>query len=80
MVPPIVSEEEEEEDMTTNLRARFKERQHKHLSESIVVNPAPSKRAYPEFVCLKPVLALVPVLTPSTTAISIIPKLGERLF
>ena len=48
VVAPIVCEYEKDEDMATNLRVGFRERQHKHLSESIVVNPAPLKRACPK--------------------------------
>lgn len=57
--------------MTINLRARFKERQRKRLSESIMVNYSPSKRPYSESLCPKPVLVVVPVLAPSTAAIGI---------
>lgn len=34
--------------MTSNLRVKFCERQCKHLSKSIVINPSPSKKTYPE--------------------------------
>lgn len=65
--------------MTINLRARFKERQRKRLSESIMVNHSPSKRPCSESLCPKPVLVVVLVLAPSTAAIGINLELDERL-
>lgn len=79
VVPPIACEEKEEEDMATNLRVGFKERQHKCLSESIMVNPTPFKRTCPEPIYLEPVSALTLVLVPSTTAVGIISGPNERL-
>lgn len=64
--------------MTINLRARFKERQRKRLSESIMVNHSPSKRPCSESLCPKPVLVVVLVLAPSTAAIGINLELDER--
>lgn len=43
VVPRIIYEPKGEKDMTVNLRARFKERQHKRLSESIIVATPPAK-------------------------------------
>ncbi|KAJ9707354.1 hypothetical protein PVL29_002381 [Vitis rotundifolia] len=34
--------------MASNLRVKFCKRQCKHLSKSIVINPSPSKKTYPE--------------------------------
>ena len=47
LVPPIICEEEEENDMASNLRVEFCERQCKRLSESITINPTPSKKSLP---------------------------------
>ena len=44
----ICEEEKEENDMASNLRVRFRERQCKHLSESIAANPSHLKKACPE--------------------------------
>ena len=60
--------------MASNLRARFRERQRKRLSESIVVNPTPSKRA-----CLEPAPTLMPVSVPPATARAVAPDLDEKL-
>ena len=79
VVAPIVCEYEEKVDMATNLRAGFQERQHKHLSESIVVNLAPSKRAYPKPIYQELVSAPTPMPMSSTTAAYTIPELDERL-
>ena len=47
-VPSIIREkEEEEEKMASDLRVGFYERQHKRLSESIAINPFPSKKSLP---------------------------------
>lgn len=48
MVPRIINEPKEENDMAMNLRASFKERQHKRLSESIVVATPLAKRPCPD--------------------------------
>ena len=79
MVPLIVREKEEEGDMATNLRAGFWERHYKCLSKSIVVNPTPSKRAYPEPVCSEPISTLALVSSSSTIVVEITPKLDEKL-
>ena len=76
---PIVCEYEEKVDMATNLRAGFQERQHKHMSESIVVNLAPSKRAYPKPIYQELVSAPTPMPMSSTTTAYTIPELDERL-
>lgn len=50
-VPFIVlelDEEEKEEEMALNLRADFKERQHKRLSESLLAVFPPTKKSSPE--------------------------------
>ena len=60
--------------MTSNLRARFRERQHKHLSKSIVVNPTPSKKA-----CSKPALTPALVSLPPITATVFTSELDEKL-
>lgn len=65
--------------MTINLRARFKDRQRKRLSESIMVNHSPSKRPCSESLCPKLVLVIVPVLAPLIATIGINLKLDERL-
>lgn len=48
VVPCIIYEPKGENDMAANLRTRFKERQHKHLSESIIVATPPAKRPCPK--------------------------------
>ena len=68
MVPPINYKEEGEEDMVANLRAGFKERQRKSLSESITVISFPSKRPYPKILYPELVLAIALELVPSTVA------------
>lgn len=60
--------------MASNLRAEFRERQHKRLSKSIDVNPTPSKKACPE-----PASAPMPVSVPPTTAPTVTPKLDEKI-
>lgn len=79
VVPPIACEKEEEKDMVANFRANFKERQHKFLSESIMENPAPSKRPCMEPICLEPVSTLASMSAPSTTIVGIISELDERV-
>ena len=44
MVPRIIHEPDGEEDMATNLKTGFKERQRKHLSESIAVATPSAKK------------------------------------
>ncbi|KAJ9707330.1 hypothetical protein PVL29_002359 [Vitis rotundifolia] len=46
LVPLIICEEKEEEQMTSNLRAEFRERQRKCLSESIYIDPSSSNKAH----------------------------------
>ena len=71
---PIICDEEKEEDMDSNLRAEFHERQCKHLSESIAVNPTPSKKA-----CSKPASAPTLMSVPPTTATVLTPELDKKL-
>lgn len=60
--------------MDSNLRIGFCERQHKHLFESIAINPTPSKKA-----CLEPASAPPPVPIPPTTIVSITRESDEKL-
>lgn len=46
MVPPIIYEEEGNKNMAANLRAEFKERQRKHLFESITIISPHVKKPY----------------------------------
>lgn len=77
VVPPIAYEEEEEEDMVANLRAAFKERQRKHLSESITVIPLSSRRPCSEILYPWPILAITPVPAPSAAAAGSNPSAKE---
>ena len=61
----IVFEEKGEEDMATNLRVCFKEKQSKHVFESITVVPPLAKKPCTEVFYLVPVLAIPPVPKPS---------------
>lgn len=54
VVPRIIYEPNGEKDMAVNLRARFKERQHKRLSEFIIVATPPAKRPCLEETCEAP--------------------------
>lgn len=74
LVPLIACEEEEDENMAVNLRTGFKERQFKHLSESITVNLPSFKRPY-----LEPVLAIAPMPAPSAAATSTNSASNKRL-
>ena len=60
--------------MASNLRARFRERQRKRLSESITVNPIPSKRA-----CSEPAPTPMSVSVPPATATTVALELDEKL-
>lgn len=60
--------------MASNLRAEFRERQHKRLSKSIDVNPTPFKKDCPE-----PASAPMPVSVPPATAPTVTPKLDEKI-
>ncbi|KAJ9682652.1 hypothetical protein PVL29_018551 [Vitis rotundifolia] len=53
--------------MATNLRARFRERQHKRLSDYIVISPSPSKKACPT---PRPNSLSMPTLSTPTDAIT----------
>lgn len=64
MVFPIIYEEKGDEDMAEKLRVGFKERQRKHLSESITVISHSAKKPYPEILCSKPLLIIAPALEP----------------
>lgn len=48
MTPCIILKSEEEEEIAVNLRASFKERQRKCLSESLPAALPPAKRTCPE--------------------------------
>lgn len=61
----IVFEKEGEEDMATNLRVCFKEKQSKHVFESITIVPPLAKKPCTEVFCLVPVLAIPPMPKPS---------------
>ena len=73
IVPLIICKEEEEKNMDSNLRAGFREKEHKCSSESIVVNYIPSKKAYP-----KPVLAPLPMPISLATALVVTPNSDEK--
>lgn len=79
VVPPIIYEEEGEENMATNLRAGFKKRQCKCLSESITVFP-PTKKPCINILCPKPVLAIAPALKPLIATLGINSLSGEGIF
>lgn len=66
MVPRIICEAKKEEEMTTNVRVSFKERQNKHLSESITFAPPPTKKSCPKVPRLTPISDIPSVLNPST--------------
>lgn len=55
VMPCIIYEVEEKEDMVANLRAGFKERQHKCLSESIAVTPPSAKKSCTEVPRSEPI-------------------------
>lgn len=78
-VPPITYEEEEE-DMAANLRARFKEKQHKSLSKSITVIIPPYKRPCLKILCSELILTFASVTGPSTVVVGTNPMLDERFF
>lgn len=69
MVPCIICEAKEEEDMIANLRADFKERQCKHLSESIAVAPFLAQKSYGKVLRVAPVLNVPSPPRPSADAI-----------
>nr|CAN72402.1 hypothetical protein VITISV_033808 [Vitis vinifera] len=60
--------------MASKLRVRFRERQCKHLSESIAVNPTPSKKACPKPVSVPPLVSV-----PPTTVAAITLESDEKL-
>ena len=64
MMPRIIYEVEEEEDMATNLRASFKERQHKHLSKSIAITPPSVKKSCTEVPRSEPIPNILLMLKP----------------
>lgn len=80
LVLPPITYKEEEEDMAANLRARFKERQHKSLSKSITVIIPPYKRPCPKILCSELILTFASVIGPSVVAAGTNPMLDERLF
>ncbi|KAJ9687455.1 hypothetical protein PVL29_016086 [Vitis rotundifolia] len=59
--------------MASNLRVEFYERQRKHLSESITINPSPSKKAY-----LKPIPNPPSKSAPPTTIVAVTLKSDEK--
>ena len=60
--------------MASKLRVRFRERQCKHLSESIAVNPTPSKKACPKPLSVPPLVSV-----PPTTVAAITLESDEKL-
>ena len=68
MMPRIIYEVEKEEDMAANLRASFKERQHKRLSESITVAPPSAKKSCTEVPRSEPILNIQQMLKPQADA------------
>ena len=69
MVPCIICEAKKEEDMAANLRVDFKERQHKCLSESILVAPLTANKSYVEVPRTTPISDIPPTPKPSFDAI-----------
>lgn len=65
--------------MSSNLRVRFRESQHKHLSKSIVVHPTPSKKACLELAYPKPVSVPPSAPVPSTSVVDITLESDEKL-
>ena len=61
--------------MTPNLRVSFKERQHKRLSEALLVAPLPTKRTRPEVSHEEPVLDAPMAQVPPSD----IPRFGQEL-
>lgn len=66
MVPRIICEAKKEEKMTTDVRVGFKERQSKHLSESITFAPPPTKKSCPKVSRLTLISNIPSVPNPST--------------
>ena len=64
MMPCIIYEVEKEEDMAANLRASFKERQHKRLFESIAVAPPSAKKSCTDVPRSEPILKIQQMLKP----------------
>lgn len=71
MIPLIIYEEERKEDMAADLRVGFKERQCKHLSESITIIHLPIKKPYTKILCPVPISTIAPILETSTAATGI---------
>lgn len=65
----IVCKNEENEDMAANLRTDFKERQCKHLSESILVVPPSTKKPYSKVLYPMSVSTVSPTPKPSTDGV-----------
>ena len=78
VVPRFICEEEGEEDMVVNLRASFKERQCKHLFESIIVIPPLAKKPCTEILCLEPVLVIAQMPKHSITIVGTNHVLNRR--
>lgn len=64
--------------MATNLRAGFKKRQRKCLSESMTVISPPTKKPCTKIHCLELVSAIAPTLEPSVTTAGISPASDGR--
>lgn len=77
VVSPIICENEGNEDMIANLRAGFRERQCKRMSESVMIVP-PAKKPCIEVLCLELVSVIALAPEPSAAAIGTKPALNRR--
>lgn len=68
VIPNILYEAEAEKKMVANLRASFRDRQHKRLFEPIEVVAPPTKRSYPEEVHEEPIIDALPIPVPHPNA------------
>lgn len=68
MIPDILYESEAEGELTADLRAIFKDRQHKWLSEPIKVVVHPSKRPCLDEVHEEPIMEAPPTPVPPLDA------------
>lgn len=66
MGPHTICEAKKEEEMTTDVRVGFKERQSKHLSESITFDHLPTKKSCPKVPRLTLISNIPSVPNPST--------------
>lgn len=79
VVSPIICENEGNKDMIANLRAGFRERQCKRMSESIMIVP-PTKMPCIEVLCSEPFSAIALAPEPSAAAAGTKPALNGRPF